>query len=128
MVIFLSSINSISVNFICLTIKTPLTQPKLGHSIFSLNKNKTLGLDNIDHYIIRHLYHAIPTLNVYNRLLPLNYSLIIWSLACWLFLKKGSSDGDSYTFRQFDCYQHLFKSLKNFSCFEFIRFCILNSL
>lgn len=100
--IFLSpSINSPPFYFSSVNSELPFMLTKLWLSLFSLNKNITPCLDNIDHYIVRSYFQSNSTfsLNMYNKSFSLSYFLLSWKLGKIVFFKKkrrSNSNVNSY--------------------------------
>lgn len=79
----------------------PFINQELKAAIFSFDKNKAPGPDNLDHYITRNLYKTQSTLllDMYNSLLYLNYFPKQWKIGELVYFLKPNrpqNEADSY--------------------------------
>lgn len=68
----------------------PFTMKEVRNAIYSFNKKKAPGPDNIDHLILRSVFETIPEtiLNMFNSCLNLNYFPSAWKLGELVFFRK----------------------------------------
>lgn len=76
----------------------PFIIQELKAAIYSFNKNKAPGPDQIDHIIIRKIYTLNPTilLEMYNSLLKLNYFPPPWKVGELVYFHKTDRPRDDY--------------------------------
>lgn len=100
--IFGPSVESDEVHVVPDTSAPPFIYQELKVAIFSFNKDKAPGIDNIDHRILRNIFknHHRLLLQMYNSLLYLNYFPKAWKIGELVyFLKPGKPPDDPGSYR-----------------------------
>lgn len=80
------------------TTSPPFIKQELRTAIYTFNKNKAPGPDNIDHYILRNIYYQNPLLllDMYNSLLRINYFPTDWKTGEIVYFLKTHKPPDDY--------------------------------
>lgn len=100
--IFGHSLKKTTEHSIARNICPPFLSIELKKAIFSFNKNKAPGSDNIDHIVIRSIFKTQENLllDMYNKLLQLNYFPKDWKIGELVFFKKeGKSETSAHSYR-----------------------------